>query len=542
MTENTDNYEYVAENPRFAATSEAEERPPLANANGQPANTPTSAAVTAAGTGASAAAEKGDFTYAGHARLEQNRTKEHPGHQQPAQAQHQEQPAYRGFHQYAAGAPQQEYAPEQLGQYQALMQGEPFGHYPQQGLSPNTPEEQGQYGRYEHRPWQTAPAQSAYAHETGMWETYAQEPYTVAAYMQPPEQTTYPVQTAYARPPAQGGWPARANNATRTPNDANVNLQRYPQEDPYRYGGRPHAPAAEYSAYPSHRSAAVNSEAALDRGFAAAAQEPYPTGGTTLTEIQSQQAPFDFDFVQSTARIALYDDLRSAPKVTEITPNTTAEYIENLASKIYEQAKLAGGTIPYTVIREVSENFIHARFTEVTVSIFDDGNTIRFADQGPGIKQKEKAKLPGFTSAIEPMKRYIRGVGSGLPIVREYLEVSHGTISIEDNLGTGAVVTISLEDHPSGQPRTGSRGNEKTNPTLHAQVTGALTQREKDFLALFLDEGALGVTDLGRLTGLAASSTHATLKKLEEHGLVEKTTGQKRILTDLGFATAENLR
>ena len=41
------------------------------------------------------------------------------------------------------------------------------------------------------------------------------------------------------------------------------------------------------------------------------------------------------------------------------------------------------------------------------------------------------------------MKSYIRGVGSGLPIVKEYLEFTHGTITIEDNLGSGSVVTIS---------------------------------------------------------------------------------------------------
>ena len=118
---------------------------------------------------------------------------------------------------------------------------------------------------------------------------------------------------------------------------------------------------------------------------------------------------------------------------------------------MYEQSHGAGGTIPYTVIREVSENFIHARFKEVVVSILDKGNTIRFADHGPGIPSKEKAQMPGFSSAVEPMKNYIRGVGSGLPIVREYLESSHGTITIEDNLGTGAVVTVSLvreEDDP----------------------------------------------------------------------------------------------
>ena len=158
--------------------------------------------------------------------------------------------------------------------------------------------------------------------------------------------------------------------------------------------------------------------------------EPSPKGG------------YDYTFVSSVARIALYDDLRSAPRVTEIMPAATPDYIEALASTIYSQARQAGGSIPYTVVREVSENFIHARFTEIIVSILDGGDTIRFADQGPGISDKEKAQLPGFSSAIEPMKGYIRGVGSGLPIVRDYLDFSHGTISIDDNMGQGTVVTI----------------------------------------------------------------------------------------------------
>lgn len=165
---------------------------------------------------------------------------------------------------------------------------------------------------------------------------------------------------------------------------------------------------------------------------------------------QHQESPennddegFDFTHVNSVARIALYDNLLSAPRVTEIQPAPTGEFIESLATNVYQQSQAAGGTIPYTVIREVSENFIHARFQEATVSILDHGCTIRFADQGPGIACKDRAQLPGFTSAIEPMKSYIRGVGSGLPIVKEYLDFTHGTISIEDNLGTGSVVTIS---------------------------------------------------------------------------------------------------
>ena len=152
---------------------------------------------------------------------------------------------------------------------------------------------------------------------------------------------------------------------------------------------------------------------------------------TSLHDEAPQGASFDYSFVDTVGRIALYDDLRSAPRVVEIKPADTAAYIEALASTVYEQSHGAGGTIPYTVIREVSENFIHARFKEVVVSILDKGNTIRFADHGPGIPSKEKAQMPGFSSAVEPMKNYIRGVGSGLPIVREYLESSHGTITID---------------------------------------------------------------------------------------------------------------
>lgn len=257
---------------------------------------------------------------------------------------------------------------------------------------------------------------------------------------------------------------------------------------------------------------------------------------------------FDYAQVNTIARIALYDDLRSAPRIIEIQPTNTTDFIENLASKIYEQAKMAGGTIPYTVIREVSENFIHARFREIIVSILDSGNTIRFADQGPGILNKDKAKLPGFTSAIEPMKRYIRGVGSGLPIVKEYLDFSHGSISIEDNLGAGAVVTISLKEEPetddSPMPRRGNPEGVRAGSASYrssSPLVPPLSQREQDFLPYFLSEGALGVTDISRLTGVPQSSTYVTLSKLEEAGLVEKTVGQKRILTDLGFKVAKSL-
>ena len=41
------------------------------------------------------------------------------------------------------------------------------------------------------------------------------------------------------------------------------------------------------------------------------------------------------------------------------------------------------------------------------------------------------------------MKRYIRGVGSGLPYVQQYMEGKGGSLSVEDNISGGTVVTIS---------------------------------------------------------------------------------------------------
>ena len=193
-----------------------------------------------------------------------------------------------------------------------------------------------------------------------------------------------------------------------------------------------------------------------------------------------------------------------------------------------------GGKVPYTVIREVSENFIHARFKEIVVSIYDNGNTIRFADQGPGIEQKEKAQLPGFSSANNQMKKYIRGVGSGLPIVREYLGISNGTIRIEDNLTTGAVITISLNQSGSQQKNPESKGNKIPIPALNG--------RAQTVLQLLHNEGDLGVSEISDLSGIPLSSTHKLLVELEESGLVEKTVRQKRMLTDYGQEVVASLR
>ncbi len=150
------------------------------------------------------------------------------------------------------------------------------------------------------------------------------------------------------------------------------------------------------------------------------------------------------EVVTNPARIAVFDDPLAAPRVVVIQPSDVRTFLEEITTTVTKLAKEQGGSISFTVIREVVENFVHAYFREPTISILDDGNTIRFSDQGPGIQEKDRALEYGTTSATEEMKQYIRGVGSGLPYAQQYMEDHGGTLTIEDNINAGTIVTISM--------------------------------------------------------------------------------------------------
>ena len=147
--------------------------------------------------------------------------------------------------------------------------------------------------------------------------------------------------------------------------------------------------------------------------------------------------------VRYPARVAVYDDAAAAPRVVVIQPQDVRSYLEEITATVVRLAKEQGGSIPFMVIREVVENFIHAYFIQPTISILDGGDTIRFSDKGPGIREKARALEYGTSSATEEMRKYIRGVGSGLPYAQQYMEDKGGSLTIEDNISGGTVVTIS---------------------------------------------------------------------------------------------------
>ena len=136
------------------------------------------------------------------------------------------------------------------------------------------------------------------------------------------------------------------------------------------------------------------------------------------------------------------------------------------------------------------------------------------------------------------MKSYIRGVGSGLPIVREYLDEKNGYITIEDNLISGAVVTVSVADKPQEQPQ--KEVAEQKQPSASNFIH--LSENEQQIVQLLARKELLGVVDIARSLEKPQSSIYNMLSKLEKQGLVRKTDNKKRILTDLGIEVASSIR
>jgi hypothetical protein len=231
------------------------------------------------------------------------------------------------------------------------------------------------------------------------------------------------------------------------------------------------------------------------------------------------------------ARIAVYDSLAAAPRVEDVTGVDLADAIERLASRTYHLAREQGGAVPYTLIREIVENLVHAGFSEVVVTILDNGNTVRFSDQGPGIPDKERVFLPGFSTASSDMKRYIKGVGSGLPIVKECLTFAGGSIEIDDNLGRGSVVTIRVEHKgPSAEQPAGE----------HRQVP-RLSTRQKQVLAIVMELGSAGPSAVAKELSVGLSTAYRDLASLEDAGLIVADETGKRQLTEFGVSYLDTI-
>lgn len=250
-------------------------------------------------------------------------------------------------------------------------------------------------------------------------------------------------------------------------------------------------------------------------------------------------------------KIALYDNMRSIPRVVDSSYDNITDFINDTSQKAYSLSHELGGKIPYTIIREVVENLIHADFKEVVITIMSDGNHIMVSDQGPGIDDKEKALLPGYTSATTTMKKYIRGVGSGLPIVSETITFSGGSIDITDNIRSGTVISLKIDSGvasseigspvPSGEKEPDPDKIEKKLSAgvfeeLNDQI---LSERQKKILFLILELEEAGPSTMAEELDFSLSTAYRELTFLEKNKLLSSESSGKRKLSKKGLKYLE---
>lgn len=238
-------------------------------------------------------------------------------------------------------------------------------------------------------------------------------------------------------------------------------------------------------------------------------------------------------------RLAVYDSPLAPPRVTSLRGQEFHEFVGDLAARTYDDSRERGGRIPYVVIREIVENLIHAYFEGAVISIYDDGNTIRIADQGPGIAEPQKALLPGFSTATAEMRRYIKGVGSGLPVAKEQLEFLGGAIAIDTNLSGGTVVTLSVGPAAAPPAPAVPAGSGSEAPPTAGHVD--LTQRQKKVLLLIAELGSAGPSAVAKELGVSQSTAYRELQALSDLHLIDSRTSGKRTLTEEGIAVLGNV-
>jgi hypothetical protein len=215
--------------------------------------------------------------------------------------------------------------------------------------------------------------------------------------------------------------------------------------------------------------------------------------------------------------------------VVVVEATTLPALLEETTRRACDHVEGLGGRLPLDAVREVVENLVHADFTDSVISVLDRGNTLRVADCGPGITDKERALLPGFSRPKGAARGLLRTVGAGLPTARAALRRLGGDLDIVDNLGGGTVVTLRVPAGPEAEPPEASVPAEAVRTS----------ERQLKILLVLLELGKVGPTLLSRELQMSSSTAFRDLVRLEEMGLVASDPDGLRSLTRQGLAHVE---
>lgn len=224
-------------------------------------------------------------------------------------------------------------------------------------------------------------------------------------------------------------------------------------------------------------------------------------------------------------RVAVHRVALEPPAITEVRDITPAAVIESTFSRAAQAS-----AVPPLALREVIENLIHANFRDALVTVLDGGRTVRVSDRGPGIPDPGRAMQPGYSTADESVRAVVRGAGSGLALAAGLVESEGGALEIQDNLGGGTVVTITV-DAPSVLPGDAGPGDEEAHPN----------DAQRRLLALLLEMAPAHPETMARELDLPLGVVGRELVMLEHRGLVARFSDGGRVLTERGAAIVATL-
>jgi DNA-binding transcriptional ArsR family regulator len=251
-----------------------------------------------------------------------------------------------------------------------------------------------------------------------------------------------------------------------------------------------------------------------------------------LGMMRAQRTPVEMDQAGVGVRIAVYPG-RGTPEIIEVSASNPGSATRKFTRFVSEKVREAGGRVPEESIREVVENLIHAGYRGVVISVFDDGNVVRVSDKGPGVENKSRAMEFGFSGAAPGALGEIRGVGAGLGIARAAAEKVGGTLTIEDNIGGGTVVTISVAgDEAVVEEEAAPPPPQRRYPDGVPRMN--ISERQQKALITVLECGEVGPSTVADRLEISVSTAYRDLSVLEEHGLVMADESGKRLISPLG--------
>ncbi len=246
--------------------------------------------------------------------------------------------------------------------------------------------------------------------------------------------------------------------------------------------------------------------------------------------------------------ICIYESPMTAPRMERVEGNGIAEFLDVVTPRVYDMALAMGGILPRAAFKELLDNFIHSGLRDPLVSILDNGNTLTVSDNGPGIEHPEKAMQPGYTTATDFIRRYIRGVGSGFPLVQEMMTKMGGTLTIDRNLSGGTLVKASINhsaamivrrELSSPTDQRAFRYSEQSSYRLMPGSGTGLSDREKHVLLLLAEVDTVGPSQVSKELDISLSTAHRDLAKLERRSFLCSLPNGKKRLTKEGMGQLE---